>query len=473
MEDELQNIDEAPQELKRSSGFLSKSKSLLFSKRGLVGVAVIVIIATSVIIVALATSGRKEDTPKTASAATVIRFFSGEYPEDQENSGLPKLLAEFTKETNIKVEMVYAPESVENFTDTGQYVLDDISKESPTLDVVIVDGTWTGWLNEHLLDLKPYVGSSLNQHFPQMVAAATLNGKIIAEPYFQDISILFYRKDLLAKYGYSHPPTTWDELETMARTIQDGERKTNSEFWGYLWEADASESLTATALEMQSSYGGGTIIDNNKVTVNNAATVQALAKAKSWIGTISPMNTLRATEEDVLSGWSVGNAAFMRNWLYVCDVSKNESPPIADKFDISALPGGPAKRVGTLGGEYLGVAAKSKHPKEAAALVKYLTGKNVQKQNALDGTSVPSIPALFDDTDVLKANPYYPKIKTILSDYGISRPALTVHDNYNELPTSYFNNVHDILSGKVTTQAGLQTLEDDLVRITGFSAGSL
>lgn len=57
---------------------------------------------------------------------------------------------------------------------------------------------------------------------------------------------MFYRKDLLEKYG-KQPPKTWDELAATAKEIQDKERADGKGDGGAAWQAKSYEGLTCDA----------------------------------------------------------------------------------------------------------------------------------------------------------------------------------------------------------------------------------
>ena len=94
---------------------------------------------------------------------------------------------------------------------------------SDKIDVLQLDVIWPGLLGSHLLDLRPYAKDVAQQHFASFIANNTDRGRVVAMPWFANAGLLFYRRDLLQKYGLP-VPLTWDALGTTARKIQHDER---------------------------------------------------------------------------------------------------------------------------------------------------------------------------------------------------------------------------------------------------------
>lgn len=375
--------------------------------------------------------------------------------------------AEFTQKTGIKVEVIAGPESSTDRLDNYQHLLADHSAE---YDVFEIDVIWPGLLAQHLVDLKDFIPPDhRDQLLPVPVQNDTVDGRLVALPLYPAMGLLYYRTDLLKKYGFANPPATWDELEAQAKKIQEGERAAgNSAFWGFVWQGNAYEGLTCNALEWQVSSGGGTIIDaTGTITVNNPKAAAAFERAKNWIGTISPPGVTTYQEGDATNVWLAGNAAFMRNWPYAYalgnnkDKKTNQEPLIKGKFDVTQLPSGGAQHAGTLGGWQLGVSKYSQHPKEAALWVQFLTSREHEKQRSIKGGYLPSVKALHDDPDVLQANPYA-KLLINGGSYIVDRPANVSKDNYKAVSTEYFKAVHAILAGEKPANVALSELETKL-----------
>ena len=83
---------------------------------------------------------------------------------------------------------------------------------SADIDVFQIDVIWPGILANHMIDLSSKIPADvLSQHFKAIVDNNTVGGKLVAMPWFTDAGVLYYRKDLLEKYG-KQPPQTWQEL---------------------------------------------------------------------------------------------------------------------------------------------------------------------------------------------------------------------------------------------------------------------
>jgi trehalose/maltose transport system substrate-binding protein len=381
------------------------------------------------------------------------------------------VLSQFTQKTGIKVKFIVGPEST---TDRLQLYLDALERKSSTPDVLYTDDIWPGVLAEYSVDLQPYTGEEAKKLLALAVQNDTVDGRLVALPFNMELGLLYYRTDLLAKYGFKHPPETWDELALMARRIQAGERaEGRKDFWGYVWQGGAYEGLTCNALEWQVSTGGGKIIeDDGTISVNNPQTVKALKMAKSWVGWISPPSVLAFKEADARNIWDSGNAAFRRDWVW----RGNPATRLPDgaepgKFSTSLPPSGGAGHASVLGGQSIAVSKYSAHPREAAELVRYLSSRDVQMWNWQRGSMLPVLSEFYQDPQYLAVRPGLERLKDIITGGATTRPSTISGRHYADVSKAYYSAVHSVLAGEVTAEKAMADLEADLVKITGFKTG--
>jgi trehalose/maltose transport system substrate-binding protein len=378
---------------------------------------------------------------------------------------LNEALARFTRQTGIRVEFLPAPETAVEQLATWRKLLEGGAKVP---DVYGIDVIWPGILADNLLDLRAYIPEQeIAAHLPELIANNTVNGRLVALPDNLNEGLLFYRVDLLRKYGYRAPPKNWEELEVMARRIQAGERANgNKDFWGFVWQGALSEALTCNALEWQVSEGGGAILDENgKVTVNNPQTIRAWDRAARWVGSISPPGVVAYKEWDAGNMWQAGKAAFMRNWASEYIADRAQEPLTRDRFDIAPLPRGSAGRAATLGGSGYGVSRHSLHPREAAMLVRFLCSRDEQVSRCRNTTEAPTISQLYDEPEVLASNPDFPRVLEVFRNGVALRPSRSAGKMYPDVSRAYSEAVHAVLTRKKSAAQAADELQNQLERM--------
>ncbi|MDK1377579.1 MULTISPECIES: ABC transporter substrate-binding protein [unclassified Sinorhizobium] len=381
-------------------------------------------------------------------------------------SFLREQIAKFEKDTGHKVNLVtMPPSSSEQFS---QYRL-WLAAGNKDVDVYQTDVIWAPQLADQFVDLTEATKDVAGAHFPSIVQSQTVNGKLVALPFYTDAPALYYRKDLLDKYG-KKPPETWDELAATAKEIQDKERAAgNPDIWGFVFQGNAYEGLTCNALEWIKSSGGGQIVEpDGTISVNNEKAAAALERVKGWIGTISPRGVLAYQEEESRGVWQTGNAVFMRNWPYAYALGNGDDSAVKGKFDVTPLPmaTGGDQHSSTLGGWNLAVSKYSDEQEASITLVKFLTSPEVQKARAIQLSNLPTIAALYDDREVAAAQPFMPNWKPIFEN-AVPRPSAVAKVKYNEVSSKFWSAVHNTLSGNGTAAENLELLEVDLTELQG------
>ena len=428
-----------------------------------------VIVGAICLLVLVAAQGCNKTTP--AAPEVVLTIIDQSWLDKPSQALLGEELNQFTQETGIRVQVLPAPEVADDQLETWRNLLESGSKVP---DVYGIDVIWPGILADNLVDLKNYVPEQeLAAYFPELVRNNTVNGRLVALPYNLGEGLLFYRVDLLHKYGYTVPPKTWDELEKMAKRIQAGERaKGNKDFWGYVWQGGPSEALTCDALEWQVSEGGGTILDEHgRITVNNPQAVAAWERAARWVGSISPPGVTAYKEGDAFNVWQAGKAAFMRNWPNAYVAARDENSPTRTQFDIAPLPAGKTGSATTLGGEGYGVSRYSLHPREAVMLVRFLTGRKEQARRSHKSANPPIIPELYENPEILAQNSYFSTVWLAYRKGIAVRPSTVAGKTYPQVSRAYFKAVHAVLSHKKSAPQAAAELQQELAQILEKKTG--
>ena len=264
-----------------------------------------------------------------------------------------------------------------------------------------------------------------------------------------DAGLLYYRKDLLAKYGFD-APTTWEELIRQAETILTAERTVSPTLQGYVAQFKQYEGLVCNMLEVIEAHGGSLLTaDGSRSALSTAPALDAIAFVRNrLIGRITSRAALTYQEPESLSLFLQGQAIFHRNWPYAWELANNPARSIvAGRVGVAPLPGTISGRhAAALGGWLYGISASSQHPEEAWALIEFLSGEAMQRRFAQEAGIAPSRTALFSDPDLLAASPQLRNHLAILQA-ATPRPRSPIYPALSHLLQRYFSRalaVHDL-----------------------------
>jgi trehalose/maltose transport system substrate-binding protein len=362
--------------------------------------------------------------------------------------------AKFTETTGIEVNRI--PGDTSSTDRLASYNL-QLGAQSSDIDVMQIDVIWPGILAQHAVNLNDSLSDLAAKHFPAIVENNTVDGSLVGMPWFTDAGLLYMRTDLMKKYGVT-APATWADLEASAKAIMDGERASNPDFWGFVFQANAYEGLTCNGLEWQYSNGGGRIVEDvdgkATVTLNNPQAIAAFQRAAAWVGTIAPEGVTTYQEPDSLNVFIAGNAAFMRHWPSAWSASQDPQSVIKGQIDVQPLPKGDgdnATNADTLGGWQMMVSKYSKAPDAAIEYVKYMCSPELETSFAIERSHLPTIASVYDDPGVAAASEFIPRLKDVFQGGAVARPSTVTSDLYNDVSVAYFTGLNQIMTGADAT----------------------
>ena len=390
-----------------------------------------------------------------AQAETTLRAYVG---GQQRPDLMRALFAEYMKANpgvNVKLEVGGASSDLHQ-----KYLNMVLTARDNTLDVFLIDvirpaqfagAQWAEPLDAYLGDEREAV---MSRFLPAYREADTVNGKIYALPALADSLFLYYRKDLLQKYGLP-VPTTWPELAATAKKIMQAEN--NPQLQGLSFQGKAVEGAVCTFLLPYWSQGGE-IISDGKMAFDRR---KAEAGLNMWQGMvrdgIAKANVSEVSTDDTRKEFQAGRVIFAVSWGYAWNhFESGVDTKVANKVAVVKLPAMPGgKSVSCMGGWNWAVSAFSKNKLAAVKLVRWLSSPEVSKQLAIKGSFHPVYPALYTDADVVAAVPWFADALPVVE----SARARPVSAAYKMISDALRINTNTVMAGVKTPNEALSEIE--------------
>lgn len=361
-----------------------------------------------------------------------------------------ELIQQFEKENpGIRVVEELLPASTD---EQHQFYVLNLAAGAADFDVLDMDVIWVpefaraGWLAD-LTDVLPREDLA-----PLHTAALQVDWhaeRLYGVPWFVDTGILYYRKDLLEKYGFA-PPQTYPELLVAAREILAGEK--DPRLSGFVWQGMQYEGLICAALEFIRGNGGDVLDDAGQPALTSAATLEAVRFMRALVAEhgVTPALVTTLNEEAARHIFQSGRAIFMRNWPYARALLEQPGSPVEGHIGVSLIPHFPGgESAPTMGGFHLGVNRNSPHKAEAVKFLRFMLRYEVQKQVLLRVGVLAAHRDLYRDPEVLAALPH---LRDLLPALGHVRPRPV---------TPYYLMISQILQPELSAAiAGIRTPEE-------------
>lgn len=368
--------------------------------------------------------------------------------DDQTQAILDDQIAQFEEQNpDIKVAFIAAPRKEAN---RHRRFSAQLATGDTSADVYAFDPIWlsefdaNGWLT-HLDAYAQTQNIKLDEFLPSTIQANTVDGHLVALPWFADGGLLYYRRDLLEKYGYD-PPDMWDELQKIALDIMAKEDLP----YGFVWQGTPNESLTCNTLEFVWAHGGDVLDVNANAIFDSPETRSALHQMSDLVTQgVSPPDVTSFNENRALSAFQSGDAVFMRNWAYAWNRLVGADSPLAGQVGLAPLP------ASCLGGQSLALSAHSLHPEQAFRFMSFLVGANQQLLLARQANQTPSLASVYLEPELLAQDPAYAGLYAALST---SRPR-PQSPAYLAISEAIFSETHTMLMGEQDVAAAVANIQ--------------
>ncbi|WP_421724960.1 extracellular solute-binding protein [Bauldia sp.] len=387
--------------------------------------------------------------------------------DSQNEAPVSGILADFTEDTGIEVDLQVVPWSNVFSRWTTSFEAGTGADVSQCGGMGLFPAIY--WDQGHLLDLSDVLEDlGADNYFSS--EWGLYDGGVTSVPWFLETRVLWYRKDWFDEAGLA-PPSTWDELQETATALTEGRRfgialpfiraffTGQSNFTYYL---NVDEDASGTLAQRKSD---GTL----EVTLDKPRFVEALNRYTYFDEAgVMPPGTTAGDSQSINRLFNLGVAGMIFGNGSVQQQIAAEAPQLLDEDRVGTvtIPGKMGPGYSFLGGSGLWVNKATERPDEAKALLLYLNRPASQVALAKAGMlnqpsalAAQDAPELTSDPHFVALSKQLEKTKAYLWKVGPEpRLASFYGNNVMEKP------VLDVVVDGVSAEEATERLEGELHR---------
>ena len=414
--------------------------------------ALSLILALAMALSLAACGGSKTETPADNGGSTAdntsaeptqmtLILRGGTYAE-----ALKASLPDFEAEHNVKIDVQEL-----SFDDLHTGIALDAVNSTGAYDLCMVDGSWMAEFTENnvLANLSEMGYSFDDDIIPATTTICTVDDNIYLAPFFGNVTVMLYNKQLIADAGYTPEDiTTFEDLKVIAQKTKDAGKT------GFLIRGGSADNIVSDFIPHLLVHGGWVIDENNQPTVD---TPEFKAAMQEYLDLYALGGTM--DKDDIVAAIDGGTAALGQAWpgWYVPTADTNANyTVIPTKLNDSDTP----KNTSMYGVWCIGIPNNAPHKDLALELLEYVMSPEVQLASIEVG-GVPCRTSCLLNEDVLATYPQYETVCAALQT-GVYRPVIAEWTQFTNILGTEMDN---IIQGTKTIDQGLADAQTQLVEL--------
>ena len=362
---------------------------------------------------------------------------------------LEAMLPAFEEEHNVDIEVMLM-----SFDDLHTGIALDAVNEVGTYDLCMVDGSWMAEFTENgVLANLSELGYSFDEDIiPATTEICMVDDDIYLAPYYGNVTVMMYNKQLLADAGYAPEDIdSFQDIQDIAQKTRAADPSKN----GFLIRGGSADNILSDFLPHLVAHGGWVVDENNNPTVN---TPEFKAAMEDYLALYNVGGTL--DKDDIVASVTSGETALAQIW-------PGWYTPTADgPADYTTIPtkltddSQPLDAVALQGVWCIGIPDNAPNKELALELLEYVMSPQVQLES-IEHDGVPCRYSCLTDPTVLET---YPHLETVCGalETGVYRPVI---EEWTEFTNILGTEMDNVIQGTKTLDEALSYAQEQLEQL--------